>query len=84
MKMEREQIKNELENIIFLKTGNRLTKSLLDENFLSVKFNMQPRDLVYLLYLVEDYFKITIPETHIVSNRFASFNAVVDIIYELQ
>ncbi len=56
-----------------------------DLHFLSNKFGMAPRDLLYLHYDIEREFDINISEEHIVNDRFTTLNNIIQIIsYELK
>lgn len=82
--MERSEIAQALNNLLRERTGNTIPNSLMDEQFLGSKVNMQPRDLIYLLYTMEDYFHLKVPDEYLINKKFSTFREVVDIIYELQ
>lgn len=53
----------------------------LNDNLLGKRFNLQPRDLLYLYCDVENTFSIIIPQHDIAEGRFNSYNNIVRIIY---
>lgn len=56
-----------------------------DLHFLSNKFGMAPRDLLYLHSDIEREFNIRISEEHIVNDKFTTLNNIIQIIsYELK
>ncbi len=55
-------------------TGN------IDDNLIGGKFNFRARDLIYLLYDIEEKFNIKIPEEDIDNNKFNTIGNIIKII----
>lgn len=55
-------------------TGN------IDDNLIGSKFNFRARDLIYLLYDIEEKFNIKIPEEDIDNNKFNTIGNIIKII----
>ncbi len=58
----------------------RKWNELQDLHFLSNKFGMAPRDLLYLHSDIEGEFDIKISEEHIVNDKFTTLNNIIQII----
>ncbi|EPY2272403.1 peptide maturation system acyl carrier-related protein [Clostridium sporogenes] len=56
--------------------------SYRNSNLLSREFGLVARDLIYLLYDIEDKFNITVPQEDIDNGRFNNINNIIDIIDE--
>ncbi len=55
-------------------------EKILNEELLGRKWEMSPRDLVYLFFDIEKEFNITIPEKDVIEDKFSTFNNIIDII----
>lgn len=69
---------------IFLEWGIDFINNpeLKDAHLCSAKIQFRARDLLILLYKVENVFEITISEEHIVNNEFVTFNNILRLIKE--
>lgn len=64
-------------NINFLDSKSGIKKK---DNLLGYKFKFQPRDLIYLLYYIEEEFNITITEQDISSIKFNTLDNIIFIV----
>ncbi len=78
-----EQINNLLSNILIELFGidiNALPKEARKYPLLSEKFGIEPYQMIAFMENVEETFKIKIPESAIVDQKFDSFDDIVEII----
>ncbi|PYG84362.1 acyl carrier protein [Ruminiclostridium sufflavum DSM 19573] len=72
---------------IFCKRFNIELESLntikLDNNLLGKEWCLEPRDLLYLFFDIENEFGIKIPEDVIEDGRFSSISNIADIISDI-
>ena len=64
-------------NINFLDNRSGIEKQ---DDLLGYKFKFHPRDLIYLLYYIEEEFNITITEQDITSIKFNTLDTILFII----
>lgn len=72
--------------VIFKKIANidfSENNNLKDKNLFGREFNIQPRDLVLILYEIERTLNIQVPEEEIVKGNFNTFNNIEKILKPL-
>lgn len=83
--LERKQVNARLENILDEKLHVDM-RGRSEEDFnipmLGFEWGLKPRQMVYFMLEIEKQFGILIPQEHIVSGRFSTFNSISDIICE--
>lgn len=55
-------------------------KELQNKNVFDVEINLQPRELVYILYDIEKEFNIKVPDHYLINKKFCSFEMIEKIV----
>lgn len=76
-------IEEELENIFLKRFKLDFTEMDIEaktDYLLGSNIKLAPRDLLYVFVDIEEEFKITIPESYIIEEKFNTFNNILQII----
>jgi peptide maturation system acyl carrier-related protein len=80
--MKKELIVKDIYELIEGITGTALSSECQSLPLLSTKCNMEPRELVYLLLLVQDKYNIKISEEEIINNKFSTIKLISEVVYK--
>lgn len=77
---------NDVQNLIVEIIKNRLdyhgqfiTADMFDQKLLGENFGLKARDLVELLFILENELKIRFPQNDIAAGRFSTINQIADL-----
>lgn len=79
--MSKDEINRVICRLLNKKLGVKIDNSLYNAHLFSSEISLQPRQLVYLYFLIEEEFSISINTKYIINNCFSSLNNIVEIIY---
>jgi peptide maturation system acyl carrier-related protein len=82
--VNKEEILQEIIGILearFSRFPKKLNYNSENDNLFGKPFNLEPRDLLFLLYEIERNFNIVVPQEEILKGNFNTLKNITDIVY---
>ena len=83
MEIAHNKVKNQLYEIFYKNTGidfHQFDENIMKKNLFSSQINLQPFELVYVFYDIEEIFDVKFSEQDIVSGKFFTLESICKVI----